>query len=433
MKPQRIKSLFFYPITGLTLFLFLTTAFSSCASTSVAQTIIKTPTLRPTFTATATAAPAQLTLEQSIRAYISSMPLNDKIGQLLVLQFITDGYYGDSVTMMQNYQPGGLILYHFEIPNQSSITSMTSAAQKDAHIPMLIMADQEGGFIDQLYPIFGHTSTATLIGLTHNPQYAYQQGAMEAEHLKEVGFNTNLAPDVDVETVHGPDQATRTFGYNAPDVVTMAGAFLDGLQQNGVIGTLKHFPGLGASNVDAHLGLPVINETKSQIESIDLQPYRDLLNSYDPPGMIMTTDLLMPAIDPNLPAEISPAIITGLLRDQLHYNGVIITDALYMRGVLEKTQDMYQAGVLALKAGCDMLLGPSTSYTALMMVNAIKDAIHSGVLTMANIDQSVYRVLMLKAQKLGWRPPKTSQPASTPSPTAPYFSFGPMDVWQNAI
>ncbi len=433
MKILRIQSSLFRSITGLVLFLFLSVSFSNCASASVTQTVTKTPTLRPTFTAAATAPAAQLTVDQSIRAYINSMSLNAKIGQLLVLQFITEGYVGDSVTMMQNYQPGGLILYHFEIPNKDTITSMTSDAQHDAHIPMLIMADQEGGFVDQLYPIFGHTTTATLIGLTHNPQYAYQQGVMEAEHLKELGFNTNLAPDVDVETVHGPDQATRTFGYNAPDVVTMAGAFLDGLQQNGVIGTLKHFPGLGASNVDAHLGLPVINETKSQIESIDLQPYRDMLNSYDPPGMIMTTDLLMPAIDPNLPAEISPTIITGLLRDQLHYNGVIITDALYMRGVLEKTQDMYQAGVLALKAGCDMLLGPSTSYTAMMMVNAIKDAIHSGVLTMANINESVYRVLTLKAQKLGWRPPKTSQPASTPSPAAPYFSFGPIDVWQTAI
>jgi len=215
--------------------------------------------------------------------------------------------------------------------------------------------------------------------------------------MASLGLNMDLAPDVDVQLVDGPDQSSRTFGTTPQQVTKMASAFLDGLQSTGVVGAVKHFPGLGAATTDAHLSLPVINRSRSQIEQVELAPYRDLINSGDPPAMVMSTDLLMPAIDPTLPAEISPPTITGLLRDELHYDGVVVTDALYMDGI-SKNFNQYQAGVMALKAGCDMLLGPSDVYSAQAMVDAIKGAIQNGTLTEARINQSVHRILLLKAE-----------------------------------
>ncbi len=174
----------------------------------------------------------------------------------------------------------------------------------------------------------------------------------------------------------------------------MGGAFLDGMQDNGVIGTLKHFPGLGSAKTDAHVGLPVINSSREQIENIDLAPYRALIRA-GKVHMIMTTDLLMPAIDPVLPAELSPATITGVLRDELGYDGVVITDALYMKGIFKKF-DLATAGVMALQAGCDLLLGGAGSYSIGQMIQAIKNALADGALTKARIDQSVRRILLLK-------------------------------------
>src|SRR5262249_23321601 len=149
----------------------------------------------------------------------------------------------------------------------------------------------------------------------------------------------------------------------------------------GVVGTLKHFPGLGDALEDAHLSLPVINRTRAQIESVELAPYRAMINA-GKVQMVMSTDLLMPAIDPVLPAELSPAIITGILRGELGYDGAVMTDALYMAGIT-KTWSMPQAGVMAIQAGCDMLLGPWTPAQMRDMFAALKTALNKGYLTKA--------------------------------------------------
>jgi beta-N-acetylhexosaminidase len=166
------------------------------------------------------------------------------------------------------------------------------------------------------------------------------------------------------------------------------------LQDNGVVGTLKHFPGLGDALEDAHLSLPVIKRTRDQIESVELAPYRAMIDA-GKVQMVMTTDLLMPALDPVLPAELSPNIITGVLRNELGFDGVVMTDALYMAGIADKW-GMPQAGVMAIQAGCDILLGPWNASQMRSMVSALKRALKNGSLTKARIDQSVERILLLK-------------------------------------
>jgi beta-N-acetylhexosaminidase len=235
--------------------------------------------------------------------------------------------------------------------------------------------------------------------------------------MAALGFNADFAPDVDVQLVAGPDQVSRTFGTTPDGVTKMAGAYLTGMQSAGVAVCLKHFPGLGAATTDAHLGLPVIKRTRDQIEAVELAPYRNLIATGQV-EMIMSTDLLMPALDPTLPAELSPAIITGVLRQELGFDGVVITDALYMDGISKKWNEA-EAGVMAIEAGDDMLVGAFTSYQVSWMKAALKAAISDHEITKARIDDSVRRILTLK-MRMGLLP--------IPSGVAPVPPLGSMST-----
>lgn len=360
-------------------------------------------------------------------AYIATLSLNQQIGQLLMLQYTGQTYSGDDQAMIQTYQPGAVILYHDpkdaldQMGTAAQLLAYDQGAQADSKIPLLTSTDQEGGNVDRLTGIYGPHMTATDIGNTNNPTFAYNQGKLTAAQMLAVGLNTDLAPVVDVETPHnaaygiGPD-FTRAFGTTGAAVALMGGAWLDGLQENGVIGTIKHFPGLGSAQLDPHKSLPTITYTMDQLNSIDLVPYKTLFASADPPGIVMTTDLLLPAVDTYWPAEFSSKIITGLLRQQLGYDGVVVTDALYMNGIRPYAvnpqtgqYDLGTAAVRALQAGDDLLLGAAGSYQAAQMVDAIKAALTAGTLTPARIKQSVERILALKIQRglLPLTPPPT--------------------------
>ncbi len=354
--------------------------------------------------------------------YMAGMSLDHKIGQMIMEQYLTSTYDANAQQITQQIQPGALILYRYQMTDLHASQKLIASAQHDSPIPMIVSADNEGGFVDNLSLMFPWRPTATQVGATNNTTYAYDQGQKLAQNMLLVGLNTDLAPDVYVQTIDGPDPSTRSYGTTPDQVSKLAGAVLSGLQQNGVIGTLKHFPGLGDATTDAHQTLPIIHESLSQIEAVDLGPYRTLINSSDPPGMIMSTDLLMPALDNFWPAELSPNIITNVLRNELHYDGVVLTDALYMKGVTMPTKgysypglDQFAAGVQAIKAGCDMLLDGYDIYSSWATVHAIEDAISNGDLTVARIDQSVLRILTLKFEH-GMLPFNPEQVPGAPQP-----------------
>lgn len=347
------------------------------------------------------------TLSEYVDQMISRMSVNDEIGQLFVAEFTGTDFNGENAAMIEKLHPGGIILYTFSMQEAKQTQTLIHSSQVNSKIPLLVTVDEEGGCVDRLNKIYPPRPGEPEIGATGSTKYAYQQGAKTAQDMTALGFNVNLAPDVDVKLVEGRDLLCRTFG-TTPDLVTrMSQAYLDGLQDNGVIGTLKHFPGLGDALEDAHMSLPVIKRTRSQVESVELAPYRAMIEN-GKAQMIMTTDLLMPAFDPVLPAELSPSIITGLLRSELGFDGVVMTDALYMAGI-SKTWSMPQAGVMAIEAGCDMLLGPWNVSQMRDMISAIQKAMKNGAITKARLDQSVRRILTLK-MRMGLIPlPASSQ------------------------
>ncbi|MGO8949875.1 MAG: glycoside hydrolase family 3 N-terminal domain-containing protein [Ktedonobacterales bacterium] len=325
--------------------------------------------------------------------YISQMTLNQELGQLIIAAFSgTD--FGENATMVEQQGVGGMLLYTANMTSEAQTTNLIATSQAHSSIPMLVLTDEEGGYVDRLEQFYGFRPSATQIGEMGSTTFAQQQGALAGKDMAALGFNADFAPDVDVQLVAGPDQISRTFGSTPQAVTQMAGAYMTGMQSAGVAVCLKHFPGLGAATTDAHLSLPVINRSLSQIESVELAPYQSLIATGQV-QMIMTTDLLMPALDPTLPAELSPAIITGVLRQQLGYNGVVVTDALYMDGITKKWSED-QAAVMAIEAGDDMLVGPFDAYEVSAMEGAIEAAISDGQITKARIDESVRRILTLK-------------------------------------
>lgn len=341
-----------------------------------------------------------ITYKQLASLYVSHMSLDEKLGQLFMVQSYTQTYSSSLEYMITQLHAGAVIMYAFQMQTFNQTRSDILSMQKHAKIPLIIAADEEGGFVERVQNIFGHHPGALEIYQTGDVSKATWLGNTITHNLQSLGINADLAPDVDVQLVNGPDQYLRTWGYTPQSVITYGGAYLRAVQGAGEIACLKHFPGLGAAQTDAHTALPVIKRTRDQIYSTELVPFKHFIQSTNPlenPGMIMDTDLLMPAIDPVMPAELSPTIVTGILRNQLGYDGVVITDALWMTGIAKK-YNLEQAGVLALQAGNDMLLGAIGPYQMQAMIDAIKAALQNGTLSMARINQSVTRIIALKMQ-----------------------------------
>ncbi len=348
--------------------------------------------------------PEHMREQQLAQLYVSHMTLDEKLGQLFMVQALT---YNDSANtpdtmyMLNQLHAGGIIMYAIQMNTFKQTKQDIEDMQLHASIPLIVSTDEEGGFVERVQKIFGDRPGALQTYETGNVANATKLGQSISHDLQSLGINADNAPDVDVQQVDGPDQYLRTWGYTADSVIKYGGAYLRAVQGSGEIAGLKHFPGLGAAKTDAHTSLPTINSSKQQIYSVDLAPYKALISSSNPlnhPDMIMTTDLLMPALDPVLPAELSPAIITGILRNQFHYDGVVITDALWMDGIAKKW-NLVQASIMALNAGDDMLLGAIGSGQMIMVLNGLKDALSSGELQMSRVNQAVTRIIELKMQQ----------------------------------
>jgi beta-N-acetylhexosaminidase len=362
--------------------------------------------------------------DQRVLKILNKMTLEEKVAQLFVLQVYgtsadtTDPtavaanqkLYGvdNAQQLIAKYHPGGIIYYSVDPPNVTSpaqVAHLSNGIQRAAMrqrvpIPVTIATDQEQGAIVSRIPApFTQFPGSQALGAGRTPKDAYTSAKITGEELKAIGINTDYAPDSDVNVnPANPVIGVRSYGSDPTLVSQFAAQAVDGYQAAGVIPTAKHFPGHGDTDTDSHTGVPIINHTKEQWEKLDLPPFKaDIAHGID---SIMTAHIIVPALDPSGdPATLSKPILTGILRDQLHYDGVVVTDALGMQGVRDKYGDD-RVPVLALQAGVDELLKPPTDAAGnglfKVQYDAVLNAVKSGQLTESRIDQSVYRILRVK-------------------------------------
>jgi beta-N-acetylhexosaminidase len=361
------------------------------------------PTLAPTPIPTAI-------LAQRIDSYINHLTQTQQIGQLLMLAVYTNGYTAVLNQPLQQWDIANAIVYNqynggpLMPTTLSGWTQLVHDLQSHANQPLIIATDEEGGNVDRLAPYYGRSPSPHELFATGDPQQAYTQAQLDAQRLLASGINTDFAPLADVYQ-GGVVGQSRMFSTTADQVVRYAGAFLDGLQQNGVEGTLKHWPGLGSAAANPDYGLPTITHSQAQLNAIDFAPFRALLPHQ--PGMIMVTHAMVPAYDSHEPASLSPILIDQVLRGQLSYQGVVITDAMDAEGLLQfmqqqgytdPAQAIAEASVRAILAGNDIVECPIEPDRLAAVVTALTSAVHSGRISQERLRQSLHRIIALKVR-----------------------------------
>jgi beta-N-acetylhexosaminidase len=329
---------------------------------------------------------------------IAHMPLDEEIGQVLVSEFNGRTFSPDILAKIQRYHVSGLIFYLYNVVSADQLRTLTRQMQQAAKIPLLIAIDQEGGTVDRLRTADRPHPSAESLGADNDPAYTRRIGQEVGQFMASVGLNQNYAPVADVQNV--PDSqtymSTRMFGWTPNTVTPMTAAYLDGLQEgHHVVGTVKHFPGLGSIAADPHQTSIVLNRSLGDLDRIDWAPYRALIAS-GRIDIIMTTHITVTAVDPNNPTTVSYPVTTGILRNKLGFGGVIMTDDIGMVSL-----DQYSIGervVRAFLAGNDLIESLYSEARLDLAFSAMHDALASGRISKQRLDESVRRIVLLKVR-----------------------------------
>jgi beta-glucosidase-like glycosyl hydrolase/CubicO group peptidase (beta-lactamase class C family) len=334
------------------------------------------------------------------------MTVREKLGQMLmpyyfgVFESTESPAYKDLLHQVEDNHVGGFILGTIRGPlgiERSQVyptVVITNALQAHSKVPLLIGADFESGTGMRLDEGTNFPS-AMAIGATDDPQLAYTAGKDTALEARAVGIHWIFAPDADVNDNPGnPIINVRAFGEDPRQVADFAGQFIRGIEENGALATAKHFPGHGDVTTDSHLSLPVVPDDRKELENNELVPFRAAISAGV--SSIMPGHLAVPALEPDatVPASLSRDILTGLLREEMKFRGLIVTDAMDMGGVTS----MYppdEAAIRAVEAGADIVLQPPVPDAALA---GLENAVKSGRLSEKRIDESVRRILQAKAR-----------------------------------
>jgi beta-N-acetylhexosaminidase len=321
-----------------------------------------------------------VTVPATAEGLLAEMTLEEKVYQMMVIS--ASDIEDDTINF------GGVVYFKKDIETLQITQDKLTAARKGKRIPPILAVDEEGGRVSRLadlYPELGFEPLPPMAEITDNGR---ETGDILAEVLHKVGFNTDFAPVADV----GQESAAignRAFSTDPGKTAVKVVGVVTSLKEGGIISTLKHFPGHGSALADTHEGLSITEKSRESFEAVDFIPFEAGIAAGA--DMIMTAHITAPALDPaGVPATFSKPILTGILREQLGFDGVIITDALGMGAVAEWGPE---GSIQAIEAGVDILLMP-LDYEATK--DAIIAAVESGRLTEERIDESVMRILKMK-------------------------------------
>ncbi|MGX1954365.1 glycoside hydrolase family 3 protein [Streptomyces sp. CB02115] len=377
---------------------------------------------------TASADSRDASTDRRLRRIIAGMSLEEKVGQLFVMRV-----YGHSATepdqadidanlkeigvrtaaeLISTYHVGGIIYFTWahNTRDPHQIADLSNGLQRAAlagrsRLPLLVSTDQEHGIVCRVGEPATLLPGAMALGAGGSRSDTRRAAWIAGAELAALGVNQNYAPDADVNVnPANPVIGVRSFGSDPASVAALVAEQVKGYQGAGIASTAKHFPGHGDTSTDSHTGLPVINHTRAQWEELDAPPFRAAIRARI--DSIMTAHIVVPALDPSEdPATLSRPILTGILREELGYDGVVVTDSLGMEGVRTKYGDD-RVPVLALLAGVDQLLNPPNLSVAW---NAVLEAVRGGEISEARVDESILRILRLKSRLGLFRDPFVSR------------------------
>lgn len=355
---------------------------------------------------------------------LAGMTVEQKVSQLLVAGINGLEPGDDGTRAVADYQVGGIILFGRNVKSAEQLTDLTNGLKElnGDYIPLFLSVDQEGGRVDRMPPEVADLPAAYQFGQIADPDQrmdaCFALGQALAAQCTAFGFNLDFAPVMDIWS--NPDNTVigdRAFGSDLESVTYAANETAWGILSGGVIAAAKHFPGHGDTAVDSHYGLPVVDKSLEELLDFELVPFRQAIENTCVYGayagdsaipVIMVSHILMTAIDPDRPASLSEPVVTGLLREEMGFDGVVCTDDLTMAAVSD-SYGMGEAAVLAVEAGCDLLLVCHEADNLTAARDALLAAVDSGRISMERLDESVYRLLSLK---LDWE--LTNDPVEVP-------------------
>lgn len=349
--------------------------------------------ISPTATATPTAVPTV----DPIKAEIDAMSLEEKVGQLVIVG--VEGYQMDqnATYLIQRNHVGGFILFKKNIQDKDQMLSLLNSLKESnsvSKVPLFLSIDEEGGRVSRLPSEFLKLPTNKEIGKRNNPALSFNIGSILGQELKLFGMNLNFAPVLDINSnPKNPVIGDRSFGAKSDIVSSLGVETMEGIQSENIIPVVKHFPGHGDTSVDSHVGLPVVNHDLQRLRSFELVPFSNAIkNGAD---AVMVAHILLPKIDAKNPASFSEAVITDLLRNEMNFSGVVITDDFTM-GAIVKNYEIGAAAVKSIQAGSDIVLVCHGFDKQQAVIKALLEAARSGEISGERLDQSVYRILKLK-------------------------------------
>jgi len=329
---------------------------------------------------------------------VTSMPLQHQIGQRMMVGFDGPELSEDVIRLIREYKIGNIILFSWNITSKGQMMDLCRQIQelvlKETGLPAFIAIDQEGGAVSRLPSDATRIPGAMALAATGDPDCALEAGRITGRELRTLGANFNLAPVLDVNSNDdNPVIGVRSYGSEPETVVRFALAMMRGLKEGGVLSCGKHFPGHGDTSVDSHLALPTVDKSLEELRRTELVPFQAAIDAGIP--AIMSSHILFPQLDPDVPATMSRRILTDLLKGEMGFSGLVLTDCLEMKAIRHSFGTVHGA-LSALKAGADLVLISHTASLAEEAAQAIYDAWNAGEFDAAEWNESLEKIAKLK-------------------------------------
>ncbi|KJU73049.1 beta-N-acetylhexosaminidase [Clostridium baratii] len=332
---------------------------------------------------------------------ISNMSLDEKIGQLVI-----SGFYGTTLDenilkLIKENKISGVILFNRNVKDSNTLLSLNNSlkeSNKNNKLPLFISVDEEGGSVTRMPKDIKRLPTNKYIGSLNNKDLSYNVGEILGEQLSYFGFNMNFAPVLDINSnPNNPVIGDRSFGNNKDTVAILGTSTMKGIQSKNIISVVKHFPGHGDTSVDSHVNLPVVNYDINRLKSFEFVPFKTAIqNGAD---AVMVGHILLSKIDSKYPSSMSYEIVTNILRKDLGFNGLVVSDDMTMGAIIEN-YSIEEASIKSINAGVDLLLVCQKYENTENVLKALKEAVLNGTISKERLDNALYNIISIKKKYL---------------------------------